>query len=180
MNKKFSIQQMCITALFMAVVCVATMVIQISIPLGYAHMGDCMILFTTYMFGPVVGALAGGIGSALADIFTGFAIWSVPTLIIKSIMPLIAWLFYKKGVKSGGIIAVTGKVFSVKVVCGSILSLLFMVVCYVLAGMLLYGSVAMGLASAPGLLLKAAVNFVVFVLLAMVVSVPLKKYIANL
>lgn len=34
------------------------------------------------------------LGSALADIFTGFAIWAVPTLIIKTIMPLIAWAFF--------------------------------------------------------------------------------------
>ena len=167
MKQKFSIQQMCITALFMALVCVATMVIQISIPLGYAHLGDCMILFTAYMFGPVVGALASGIGSALADIFTGFAIWAVPTLIIKTIMPLIAWAFFRKSKEMPTLLA------------GSIVTLLFMVICYVIAGAILYGSVAMGIASAPGLLIKAVVNFAVFIVLTLAVSTPLKKYLRN-
>ena len=48
------------------------MLIQIPIPLGYAHLGDSVILITAYLFGPVVGALAGGIGSAMADILTGY------------------------------------------------------------------------------------------------------------
>ena len=55
----------------MALTCIATMLIQIPIPLGYAHLGDSVILITAYLFGPVVGALAGGIGSAMADILTG-------------------------------------------------------------------------------------------------------------
>ena len=85
-----TVTQMCITAVFMALTCVATMVVQIPIPLGYAHLGDSVILICAFFFGPVVGALAGGIGSAMADILTGFAVWAVPTLIIKTIMPIIA------------------------------------------------------------------------------------------
>ena len=34
-----TVTQMCITAVFMALTCVATMVVQIPIPLGYAHLG---------------------------------------------------------------------------------------------------------------------------------------------
>ena len=63
-----TVTQMCITAVFMALTCVATMVVQIPIPLGYAHLGDSVILICAFFFGPVVGALAGGIGSAMADI----------------------------------------------------------------------------------------------------------------
>ena len=80
----------CMTAVCMALTCIATMLIQIPIPLGYAHLGDSVILITAYLFGPVVGALAGGIGSAMADILTGYPVWAVPTLLIKTIMPLIA------------------------------------------------------------------------------------------
>ena len=80
-----------------ALTCIATMLIQIPIPLGYAHLGDSVILITAYLFGPVVGALAGGIGSAMADILTGYPVWAVPTLLIKTIMPLIAcYIFQNK------------------------------------------------------------------------------------
>lgn len=54
-----------------------------------------------------------------------------------------------------------------------------MVICYVIAGAILYGSVAMGIASAPGLLIKAVVNFAVFIVLTLAVSTPLKKYLRN-
>ena len=70
---KIPVLQLCLTAVFMALICVATMVIQIPIPLGYAHLGDCMILLATYLLGPVAGMLASGIGSAMADILTGYA-----------------------------------------------------------------------------------------------------------
>lgn len=59
-KKKFTIQKMCMTAVFMALTCMATAFIQIPIPLGYAHLGDCIILIAAYLCGPVAGALAGG------------------------------------------------------------------------------------------------------------------------
>ena len=37
-------------ALGIALVCVATMVIQIPIPLGYCHLGNCMILLISFLF----------------------------------------------------------------------------------------------------------------------------------
>ena len=54
-----SMTDFCMTAVCMALTCIATMLIQIPIPLGYAHLGDSVILITAYLFGPVVGALAG-------------------------------------------------------------------------------------------------------------------------
>ena len=59
------------TAVCMALTCIATMLIQIPIPLGYAHLGDSVILITAYLFGPVVGALAGGIATPMENIMTG-------------------------------------------------------------------------------------------------------------
>jgi len=52
-----SMTDFCMTAVCMALTCIATMLIQIPIPLGYAHLGDSVILITAYLFGPVVGAL---------------------------------------------------------------------------------------------------------------------------
>ena len=160
MKKKFTIKQLCITAICMALTCLATMLIQIPIPLGYAHLRDSLILITSFFFGPVVGCLAGGIGSMMADILTGFPIWAIPTLIIKSIMPLIFIKFQKY--------------------CGSVLSLLFMVAGYTIFGCIIAGNVAAGLASAPGLLLKAAVNFVVYLVLTKALtSAGLKRLLAS-
>lgn len=149
---------LCTAALFTALTCLATMVIQIPIPLGYAHLGDSVILITGFLFGPAVGAAAGGIGSALADILTGYPIWAVPTLIIKCIMGFASgYFFYKNGKRI--------QLFSARSYVTSIITLVFMVIAYTVAGMILYGSVAAGLASAPGLAMKAVVNLVVFYVL---------------
>ncbi len=40
-------------------------------PVGYTHLGDSAIYFATYAFGPWVGMIAGGLGTALADLLTG-------------------------------------------------------------------------------------------------------------
>jgi uncharacterized membrane protein len=74
-----------ITALMAALCCVLTMVFQIYVPAtqGYFNFGEVGVYISALLFGPIVGALAGGIGSMLADIFLGFPHYAFPTLIIK-------------------------------------------------------------------------------------------------
>jgi len=73
--------------LLIALVTIATMVI--SVPTiatnGYINLGDSMIYVIAILFGSRFGMLAGGIGSALADIFLGYTHWALPTLIIKGL-----------------------------------------------------------------------------------------------
>lgn len=157
----FTTKNLCLTALFTAIVCIATFIIQIPISLGYAHLGDCMILLSTHLLGAVGGMISGGIGSALADIISGFPIWALPTLIIKSIMPLVAYPFLRKN-----------KIYFT--IIGAVLSLLFMTLGYVVAGSIIYGSIELGITQTPGLLLKSAVNLVAFILLY---KLPFKKYL---
>ena len=58
-----------LTSIFIALVYVATLMIQIPIPgtNGYINIGDSFILLSGYFFGPVTGLIAGGLGSALTD-----------------------------------------------------------------------------------------------------------------
>lgn len=89
-----------VNALCAALVCISTMVIQIPIPLGYMHLGNACILLVGALFGPVTGLFAGGIGSAMADLLTGYTQWVIPTLLIKSVMGFVigylAWGSEKK------------------------------------------------------------------------------------
>lgn len=57
-------------ALFAALSCAATMSIRIPTPGtgGYIHPGDAIVILSGIVLGPVWGFLAGGIGSALADL----------------------------------------------------------------------------------------------------------------
>lgn len=82
-------------SLTIALVLVSTFAIKIPIPFtqGYIHPGDSMIFIAAILFGWRFGALAGGIGSAMADLLGGYAHWALPTLFIKSIMgALVGWL----------------------------------------------------------------------------------------
>lgn len=151
-NPNIPILQLCLTAVFMALICIATMVIQIPIPLGYAHLGDCMILLATYLLGPIASMIASGIGSAMADILTGYAVWAIPTLLIKGMMPWVAFCFFRKKSKFS---PYTGAFFC----------LLFMILGYVVAGCIISGSISTGMMQFPGLALKSIVNFVAFILL---------------
>ncbi len=152
-------RMLCLTGLFTALICIATMVIQIPIPLGYAHLGDCMILLASVCLGRRMGMCAGGIGSALADCLTGYTYWAPVTLMIKAAMGfLAAWLIRDKEGKF--------QVASVRTAAAAVVTLLFMVAGYVIAGAVIYGSAAAGISSAPGLLLKSVVNLIVFYILA--------------
>ena len=150
----------CLSAVFMAIICVATMAVQIPIPLGYAHLGDCMVLLAAVFLDSKYAVIAAAVGSMLADFVTGFLIWCVPTFIIKGAMVLIYVCTFRR----------TGNIIT-----SSALALLFMVAGYTVTGGMLYGGLLVGLASAPGLLLKAALNMVLFLFLAKYLAPIVRK-----
>lgn len=90
MNK--NVQKIVVSAMFAALVCVATMVIRIPTPLkGYINIGDGIVLLAGWIIPPPYGAFAAGIGSMLSDLFAGYVIYVPVTFLIKGIMALAAW-----------------------------------------------------------------------------------------
>ena len=94
-----------LAALFTALTTVATMVIQIPSPMnGYVNLGDCVVLLSAWVLGPWLGAAAGGLGSMLADVISGYAYYAPGTLVIKAAMALVAGLIFRaaagRGVKA--------------------------------------------------------------------------------
>ena len=73
------------TAVFTALVCVATMVFSIYVPAtqGFFNIGESIIYLTAILFGPLAGGIAGGVGAAFADLFLGYGYYAPATLIIK-------------------------------------------------------------------------------------------------
>ena len=152
----FTTQELVFTALMTALVFVATYLPHIPIPLGYAHLGDAVI-FLLALLAPRRSALvAACIGSALADLLGGFALWIVPTLVIKFVM---AEIVYRIG-RSGDAIALRASI-----IAALLLSSLWMAAAYTLAGAVLYASLPAALASSPGLLMEGLVNSVLALLL---------------
>nr|MBQ4319945.1 ECF transporter S component [Clostridia bacterium] len=83
-------------ALMAALACAATMVIKIPSPLkGYLNLGDCIVLVAGWILSPAYGFLAAGLGSALADVFSGYVTYAPATFVIKGLMAPVAFYGFK-------------------------------------------------------------------------------------
>ena len=91
MHRNTHVRKIVMAALMAALACVATMIIKIPSPLrGYLNLGDCIVLLASWILTPACGFLAAGIGSALADLFSGYVLYAPATFAIKGLMALIA------------------------------------------------------------------------------------------
>lgn len=97
-----NIKQLTKTAMMAALVFLGTFVFKIPTPNGYTHLGDCLIFVAVLALGWKRGAIAGGLGAALADLAGGYAVWIIPTFFIKSIMAIIMGLITEKVLKKYG------------------------------------------------------------------------------
>ena len=97
MIKNEHVRQLTLTALFTAMSCVVTMTVMLPSPTGgYINPGDAVVLLGAFLLGPKKGALAGGIGSALADLLAGYTLYVPATLAIKMAMAFVAGSIVKK------------------------------------------------------------------------------------
>ena len=109
--KNTATKNIVITSMLAALCCVATMIIEIPSPLnGYLNLGDCVVLLCGFILSPVYGFLAAGIGSGLADIFSGYVVYAPATFLIKGVMALIAYYGLKVLKKRTG--SATAKIIS--------------------------------------------------------------------
>ena len=93
---KTKTQKIVTAAILAALACVATMIIKIPSPMkGYLNLGDCVVLLSGWVLSPMYGFLAAGIGSALADLFSGYVIYAPATLVIKGLMAVAAYYIFK-------------------------------------------------------------------------------------
>ena len=152
-----SVRRLTIAALGTALVCISTRIFQFPIPLGYAHLGNCMILLFAVYFDPWIGALAAGVGSALADLLS-FPVWAFPTLIIKCLMGYAAAKLAKKRDE-------TATVKSLRTLLAVGVAILIMILGYTVAGAIMYGSVVTGISQIPGLTIEGIVGIVLFYVL---------------
>ena len=145
------------TGLLAALGCVATMVLVVPSPTGgYMNLGDTVVLLGAYLLGPVYGAIAGGIGPALADLFAGYGIYVPATLVIKALMGMTAALLYRAlGRKNWALL-----------VCGVVAEVIMMVG-YCAYDAFLAGSLAVGLTGIPSNLVQAVFGLAASTFLAL-------------
>ncbi len=146
--RNVTIRQVTLTALLMAMVTVATMLIQVPVPAtkGFINIGDTVIFVAALMLGPRAGLAAGGLGSALADVLSGYAHWAPWTLVIKGLEGLIAGAIGARAFRRGG-------VFGLRPLLGLGLAAAWMVGGYYLAGGAMMGFKAAA-AEVPGNLIQ--------------------------
>lgn len=87
------IKTMALSGLMAALVCVATSFFKLPVPVtqGYIHLGDAFVLVSAAVLGPA-GIWAAAIGSMLADLLGGYFTYMLPTLIIKGLVALVAFI----------------------------------------------------------------------------------------
>jgi len=97
-RKNNNILRMVYTSLMISLVFISTYAIKVPVPFtnGYIHPGDSMVFLSGVLLGPIYGAIAAGIGSALSDLIAGYTFWIMPTLIIKALMGYIVGLMATK------------------------------------------------------------------------------------
>lgn len=84
-------------AVFAALVCVATLIFTLSVPAtsGYFNVGETVIYVAALLFGPIVGAFAGGVGAAIADMIVAPQ-FALGTLVVKGCEGTIVGFLSKK------------------------------------------------------------------------------------
>ena len=120
--------------MFTALVCVATMLIKIPSPLkGYLNLGDGIVLLAAWTLPLPYGVAAAGLGSALADLLSGYLVYAPATFVIKGLMAEVAYVCCSQLFKKGKT--------NLSRVVGGILAELVMILGYFLFEGFLYGFV---------------------------------------
>lgn len=147
-----STRKLVLTALTVALVTLVTITVQIPNSVGgYFNLGDSMVFAVALIGGPAAAALAGGVGSALADILSGYASWALPSLLVKGTEGLVAGLLFRRMLKFGHL-RFSLRIFLVMAFAG-----LLMVSGYFLTSSILYGYPA-AIAAVPADLIQAFIS----------------------
>jgi uncharacterized membrane protein len=127
-EKPVDIRRITLTALMAALIFVLTYVP--AIPLGtggFVHLGDVGITFAAAAFGPWVAMVAGGLGTAFADVALGYAQWAFFSFIVHGLQGAALGLIIRK--RLTWLTAVLSTIASVVILVGG----------YFLAGIIVQG-----------------------------------------
>ncbi|MEA4965510.1 MAG: ECF transporter S component [Oscillospiraceae bacterium] len=162
--KNIKLQKLILAAMFAALIYVATNIVHIPTPgtNGYLNLGDCMVLLSAFLLGPVYGAAAAGVGSMLADLLLGYVAYAPGTLLIKALMALCAAGIFRALREKTGV--------PVAAVLGGVVAELVMVFGYFGYESVLLGYGLAAAAGIPGNLLQGAFGLCSSVLLYQALS----------
>lgn len=159
MRNKKSLLKITYTAIFTAIILLATSVIKFSTGLGegYIHLGDSFVYLTACILPFPYCLVAGALGGGLADILSGYAIWAIPTMIIKMLNAIPFMLVCRKHKSS--------KILSKQTVLMTFVSGIITIIGYFVTECILY-SVASATLSLIGNTIQAVASGIIFVIIA--------------
>ena len=152
MNRNHKLKELTIAGISIALVFVATLMINIRLPIGYGgliHLGNVPLFLAAIVYGKKIGAVAGAVGMGLFDLMGGWTPWAPATFIIVGLMGYVVGLVAeKKDTMTGYVI-------------GIILACIIKIAGYYVAEALIYGNWAQPVFSIPGNLMQIGVAAVV-------------------
>ncbi|MGF0031441.1 ECF transporter S component [Bariatricus sp. SGI.154] len=161
-----NLKKIVMTALFAALACVATMSIRIPTPGtgGYIHPGDAVVILAGIILGPAYGLLAGGVGSAMADLLGGYFVYVPITFVIKGLVALVSGLVFQKVGKDS-------RTRYMAVVLGGVIDIIFVAGGYFICEFPMYGSGAA--ASIPANIIQGISGLIIAcVLYPILIAIP--------
>lgn len=148
------LKKLTLAGAFAALTAIFTLLIQIPSPTkGYINTGDVLVNLSAWVLGPVYGGAAAGIGSAMADLISGYTVYAPATLIIKAGMAVVSYLVYTRFSRKQ-------KTFF-SLLAGAVAAEIVMIAGYALFAGVLYGSAASALLSVPENLVQGIFGAVV-------------------
>ncbi len=164
MNEKT--KKIVLAAMLGALTFIATIIIRVPMPaVGYVNLGDCIVLLSGWVLGPVYGGLAAGLGSAIADLSAGYVSYAPVTFAVKALMAVAAYFI---GVKLAG----SKKNFGLKLVSAIVAELIM------IGGYLAYESVLYGFASASVNILFNSIQGALGLVAGLIIINVYEKFIA--
>lgn len=113
-------------AVLTAVVVVFTILVKIPTPTkGYLNLADLAICFIAFTFSPVTAFIAGGLGTCLADILSGYPQWAPISFVVHGLEGLLVAMIVKRtsdqiseGVKVSNLKVLLAMIICIIVVAG--------------------------------------------------------------
>ena len=170
------VNRVVLTGLMTGLILVSTMLIRVHVPFtqGYVHLGDAAIFMSVLIVGKKSGTFASGVGSAMADLLSGYAYYAPWTFVVKALMAYVVGFALERNpvVNEKG-----------KLPLGEILAMFFggleMTVGYYIAASLMHGNWYSPLFSIPGNIGQFVVGMILATSLAQALyRTPAKKYFA--
>ncbi|HOE84377.1 MAG TPA: ECF transporter S component [Sphaerochaeta sp.] len=141
-----------VTAVLTAVVVVFTMIVRIPTAKGYLNLCDVAICFIAFTFGPASAFIAAGLGTALADLISGYAQWAPISFAVHGLEGLLIALIVRN---KAGVEASLLKKILAGIVCMATVTL-----GYFALSSLFISTAAVAAAEIPGNLVQSAVGFI--------------------